>query len=85
MRTRLRALLGALQPAELVIPAQGLQSATSKVLKAALTGVRTNSLEPAKAFWGANRTRQAIATAGYFAGSAAADGVSQCQLVAGGL
>ena len=70
MRTRLRALLGALQPSELVIPSRGLDPATSKVLKAALTGVRTNTLEPGEQFWGPDKTREEIAAAGYLTGAA---------------
>lgn len=62
MRTRLRALLGALQPAELVLPSGALQSATHKVLKAGLKGVRTNALQPGKDFWSADKTRIEVAS-----------------------
>lgn len=79
MRTRLRALLGALQPAELVIPSRGLDAATNKVLKAALRNVRTNALEPGEQFWDAEKTCTEVAAAGYLNGAGGA--LSHCVLI----
>ena len=70
MRTRLRALLAALQPAELVLPDSGLDAATGKVLKAAAGSVRTNILAPGQGFWSADVAKKEMAKADYFAADA---------------
>ncbi|KAK9807187.1 hypothetical protein WJX73_005617 [Symbiochloris irregularis] len=62
MRTRLRALLAALHPAELVLPKAGLDGASGKVLKAAAGSVRTNHLD----FEDAAAGRQGLADSAYF-------------------
>lgn len=62
MRTRLRALLAALHPAELVLPKGGLDEATGKVLKAAAGSIRTNNLD----FVDAAAGRQEISDGAYF-------------------
>ena len=66
LRTQLRALLTELRPEELVVPANGLESATRAVMRAALGQPRTNEMVPRNEFWDGQQTLAELHNARYF-------------------